>query len=130
VIDAADEFAIRDLLVRAAWALDDRDAGGYLSCFTADAIIIAGEELTPLQHLSAHASEPPVLSRQLWNSGVVLADGVEGVEVRSYGTDLSTPKGNPSIAIRAVTDVLDRVVRDGDGWRIRSRTITAAGGGR
>lgn len=83
-----DRFAIKDLLIRFAWALDTADADGLVSCFTPDGAMV--EEVfegnpdiwqgeAGLRQLMAYYADIPNFSARQHYAANTLVEGGDGV---------------------------------------------------
>jgi hypothetical protein len=132
--------AVHQLYGRQAHRIDGGDAAGWAATFTSDGAfsspsypgpVVGTSELTAFaERFAADALAAGEVRRHVVTTLAVDAaePGAAGVrdpdelDVRAYLQIIATPAGGAPRLVR-LTTLLDRVVRQGDGWRIRSRTV-------
>jgi hypothetical protein len=130
---SADHVAILDVIAAYCHCYDSRDARGLAEVFAPDATVILrigtetvfdGREAV-LTWLTGGWGSGPVCMHLTGNVRV-RPDGGEATSVADYLFAIESPAGG--IELRQAGRYIDRFVRSGDHWVIRSRTITALGG--
>ncbi len=127
---AAVRTALEDLLAESAFAMDDHDYERYARFFTADATYaVAGEELRGREAIVARfTSRAGERTTRHLSSGLRVSERDDGSwEARSIWLSFAAPGRPPidEVPPYQVADFHDEIVREGDDWLIRSRTITS-----
>lgn len=128
-----DEAAIRETLYAYGAGLDYGDRDQFLECFTADAEYVVTmrvadttamrfegrEELTG--YFESHTHAPDAWHKHITTNPTCVVNG-DRAEVRSYFLRVDSTDDAGPATILASGRYVDTFVRDGDRWRIRSRT--------
>lgn len=128
-----DRFAVTDVVLRFFRLVDQGRAGETAALFTADATLtfgpgapkpgtIAGADIPAA--MAARQAQVHVTTRHVL-SNVVLSPAEDGsVHVYSLLTLFRSEDEKRDSDPASVADIDDVLVRDGNGWRIKQRTIT------
>jgi len=131
MIGIEDRLAIQDLMARYAWALDTGDVEGFVSCFTADAVVLEEVFEDPdrwegqegIRHLAEHYRQSAGFpGRQHHISQLLIEGAAPECTARSYAF-VTECHGEPPYTLRFTGYYEDRVRREADGWRFVSRRI-------
>jgi len=126
---------IHQLYGRQAHRIDGGDASGWAATFTSDGVfsspsypgpVVGTSALTAFaERFAADARAAGEVRRHVVSTLAVDAPetgGADELDVRAYLQIIVTPAGGEPRLVR-LTTLLDRVVRDGDGWLVRTRTV-------
>ena len=123
-----DRLAIDDLLVRYAWAIDDKDFDALDTVFTADAHIdytatggIAGSLAEIKPWLAESLAAFPATQHLLSNSQVTITGDTATARTAGYNPMGAATREGPLHFFFMGGIYADQMVRTPDGWRIKQR---------
>ena len=138
-VSLTDRSAILELLSRVAWRLDEGRAGEFAALFTADGRIERADrgggvrrwgdgDRALTDFVGDVRDGVSVEDRQTWTSDVLFSPlSADEVVVTSTSLRVGSAGGGMSNVVLGDERVTDTVVRTGDGWRVRSRSVRPLG---
>lgn len=119
-----DLFAIQQLYARYNHAIDFGDADGWAACFTEDGVFSApGTEVAGRESLRTFAADFSTRMRaRHWTNNLLIDGDGDVARGRCYLALLRL--GEEGVRIAATGRYEDELVRAGEGWRFRRRTVT------
>jgi hypothetical protein len=119
-----DRLAIRELTARYNRAVDDGDGEAFASTFTSDGRLEVGTEMVCIGfvELAAFGGKPRG-TVHVTSDAIVELDGEDATQ-RCTLVLFRRSRDGHSVSVENTGRYDDRLVRTGDGWRFRSRTVT------
>ena len=128
-LTAQDYAEIEQLYWRYNHGADFRDGDLFVSAFADDAVFEAGggkitgrEELTAYR-VERHAGQTGDTGRRHWNNSWRIVPTADGAEARVYWILVDVSGDAPNTVASGYYD--DTYVKTAEGWRFKTRTITA-----
>ncbi|HTM96064.1 MAG TPA: nuclear transport factor 2 family protein [Croceibacterium sp.] len=130
-LSALDQFELRDVIARYAWALDTGDVDAFVGCFCRDGVLVWDAFETPerwegadaLRHFASFfRSVPTSAGRQHHVSNTVITtdDGI--VRARSYAA-VALRQGDGPHLLSVMGYYEDTFRREDERWRLAERII-------
>ena len=130
-LSAEDQFAIRDVIARYAWALDTGDVEGFVGCFCRDGVLLWDAFEAPerwegheaLRHfVNFFRDLPSSAGRQHHVTNTVIEAGQEGVRARSYAA-VALRQGDGPHLLHVMGYYEDVFRLEDTRWRLAERII-------
>ncbi len=128
-LTAQDYAEIEQLYWRYNHGADFRDGDLFVSAFAADAVFeVGGQKITGRDELTAyrverHAGQSGDTGRRHWNNSWRIVPTADGAEARVYWILVDVSGGAPDTVASGYYD--DTYVKTAEGWRFKTRTISA-----
>lgn len=132
-VSIADRLAATDVVNRFFWLVDMGRAAETAALFTPDATLTFGpgapkpgtiEGAAIGEAMKARQGQANVTTRHVLSNVAVAARDDGALEIYTLLTLFRSEDESRNSHPASVADVQDVLVRDGDGWRIKERTIT------
>jgi uncharacterized protein (TIGR02246 family) len=131
ILSADDQFAIRDVIARCAWALDTGDVEAFVACFGSDGVLVWDVFETPdrwegeaaLRHFAEFfRAQPTSAGRQHHVTNTVITPSAQGALARSYVT-VALRQGHGPHLLNVMGYYEDLFRREDGRWRLAERSI-------